>query len=181
MFDLRIEGAEKLMKALDKLVMTPDQLRKLLHNSARMIKKDAVANVSNRILHRRSGNLATNIKIDDSELDRLTVRVGVGKTAAYGAAHEFGAKTKPHDIYPRFKKVLAWKSVGGRFTKGGKIELFFGGKSKAAKTLGYTYARHVHHPGSVIPKRPWLMPAYESNKDKIVATFRAGLERSLTP
>jgi phage gpG-like protein len=166
MFDLKLQGAEKVAQALERLSMSPLQLRRELHNAGRIIQREAVANVSNRVLHRRTGNLATSVKIDDSELDELTVRVGVGKQAEYGAAHEFGAKTKPHVIEPRFALALRFPTALG---------------IKSHRATRFAFATKINHPGSVIPKRPWLLPAYENNRDKIVETFRAGLERSLTP
>lgn len=181
MFDLKVMGTEKLVKALEKLSMAPKQLQKELHNAGRIIQKAAVENVSNKTLHRRTGNLATSIKIDDSKLDQLEVRVGVSKQAVYGAYHEFGGKSKPHIIYPRTERI----QIGGNIkthaavNRGGvlRFPIAFGIKSR--KATRFAFATHVHHPGSVIPKRPWLMPAYEDNKERIVETFRLSLERGL--
>ncbi len=102
-----------------------------------------------------------------SGLEDLRIRVGVLSSMPYAAIHEFGGKTKPHLILPRFAKALRFATA-----------LSMKGKHKAT---AYAFATEVHHPGSVIPARPYLMPAYESNKDKILRTFQAGLQRSLTP
>jgi len=163
-FNMTLRGVEEVTRALD-----PDRamagLKKELRDAAYAIQRAAVKNVSNRVLHRRTGNLATSIKAE-IDSDGLTARVGVGKQAEYGAAHEFGAKTKPHIIKPRYAKAL-------------RFPIAFGIKSH--KATKFAFAQHAHHPGSVIPKRPWLLPAYESNKDRIVSTFQASLQRSLTP
>ena len=176
MFDLKLLGSKAVLKAFDKLILTPEELKKVLYRSAVVVQRAAVANVSNKVLHRRTGNLATSIKIDDSDLGDLRVRVGVGAQAEYGAAHEFGATTRPHIIRPRFAKVLRWNGavvgVTGRQRKNGFIDI--------SSKYDSVFATEVHHPGSVIPKRPWLMPAYESNKDRIIGDFQTTLLRSLS-
>lgn len=53
----------------------------------------------------------------------------VGSDRAYAAIHQFGGRTRPHVIEPRYKKALA-----------------FGGKVR----------KSVQHPGSNIPARPFL-------------------------
>jgi phage virion morphogenesis protein len=54
----------------------------------------------------------------------------VGTNKIYAAIHQLGGKTRAHDIKPRYKKALK-----------------FGGR----------YAKVVHHPGSTIPARPFLV------------------------
>lgn len=54
----------------------------------------------------------------------------VGTNVLYAAIHQFGGKTRPHTIEPRNKKALR---------------------------TPYGIFRRVHHPGSRIPARPFLM------------------------
>lgn len=80
----------------------------------------------------------------------------------YAAIHQFGGRTKPHEIRPRFKKALAFVSVK------------FGG----------VVVTSVQHPGSDIPARPFvpitddgrLTPAAE---EKVGRAMERALEREL--
>jgi len=63
---------------------------------------------------------------------RTQVSIGVNKP--YAAIHQFGGKTSAHLIKPKKVKALRWVGAGG--------QIFF--------------AKGVHHPGSVIPARPYL-------------------------
>ncbi|MEE6042739.1 phage virion morphogenesis protein, partial [Avibacterium paragallinarum] len=62
----------------------------------------------------------------------------VGTNLAYAAIHQFGGKTKPHKIKPRYKKGLA-----------------FGGIVR----------KSVNHPGSNIPARPFLTLTLQDEAD----------------
>lgn len=57
----------------------------------------------------------------------------VGTNVVYAAVHQFGDKTRARVIRPRARKAL-------KFTAGGKT----------------VFAKHVNHPGSTIPARPFL-------------------------
>ena len=179
---MTLRGVEEITRALD-----PDRamvtLKKGLRDAAYAIQRAAVKNVSNRVLHRRTGNLATSIKAE-IDSDGLAATVGVGKQAEYGRAHEFGVTTKPHMIRPRQAAVAKTYNIKTRHAtlyRGGVLRFPIAFGIKSHKATKFAFATHVHHPGSVIPKRPWLLPAYESNKDRIVSTFQASLQRSLTP
>ena len=77
----------------------------------------------------RSGNLMKSITPShDGE------SAAVSSGLVYARIQNFGGKTKPHDIIARNGKSLA-------FTKGGKTVL----------------CRSVHHPGSDIPARPFMV------------------------
>ncbi len=71
-------------------------------------------------------------------------KVSGGSSAKYAAIHQFGGKTKPHDILPMNKKALAFN--GGTYK-------FFGIASLAR---GRVLAKKVKHPGSDIPARPYF-------------------------
>lgn len=71
-----------------------------------------------------SGQLAASITTEHSRQHAM-----IGTNKVYAAIHQFGGKTKAHEIKAKNKKALAF---------GGKI------------------VRSVQHPGSVIPARPFL-------------------------
>ncbi|KZE34173.1 phage virion morphogenesis protein [Crenobacter luteus] len=75
----------------------------------------------------------------------------VGTDLKYAAIHQFGGKTRPHEIRPRNARALK-----------------FGGR----------YAKKVNHPGSDIPARPFLALT-EQDADEIEAAVEDYLRRVL--
>jgi hypothetical protein len=73
--------------------------------------------------------------------------VSIINTAGYAGVVEFGSV--PHDIYPRNKKALAWRSSGA-----GPVSAFNAkvtlksGKPGALHPSNFAFAKHVHHPGT---------------------------------
>ncbi len=111
---------------------------------------------------RKTGNLARTIRLGDVDVSGQRVQVLAGGAAArlgssgavgYAAHVEFG--TKPHDIRPRNKKVLAWpaKPAGRRLTGSARVATRRGGLG------GMRFARIVHHPGT--KAQPYLVPGAE--------------------
>ena len=174
MFGMKLEGTERLMKALDPARMM-ESLKKELRNASTIVMRTAKDNALHAVLKRRSGNLGTGItqEVDETALRARIGPVGKGKftsgskidTGIYGAVNEFGATIKPLPPNKWLKFQIAPRGVN--VTKGG---------GRAGRSFPWVTVAQV-----IIPKRPWLMPAYESNKDKILRTFQAGLQRSLTP
>jgi len=70
--------------------------------------------------------------------------VSIGSDALYARIHQLGGKTKPHDIFPKNGKALAFKSAGYKL---------FGISSLGGKPV---VLKMVRHPGSDIPARPYL-------------------------
>lgn len=70
---------------------------------------------------------------DSITYDASNTRVDVGTNMVYAAIHQFGGKTRAHEIRPRRAKAL-------RFAMGG----------------GDRFAKSVQHPGSNMPARPYL-------------------------
>ena len=176
---MTLRGVEEVTRALD-ADRAMAGLKKELRDAAALVKRAASANVSNRVLHRRSGDLATSIAFE-IESDGFTARVGAGKgPGTYGAAHEFGATIKPTGgrkfltipLEKSLKPARQEPNLTFATTRKGQWLLVDKNTGKAKFLL----RRQV-----VIPKRPWLLPAYESNKDRIVSTFQASLQRSLMP
>ena len=99
-----------------------------------------------------SGKLAGSIRAQPVQVssDAVISRVG-SYNCTYAAIHEYGGKTRPHDIYPRNKKALYWA-----------------GASHPVKV--------VHHPGSQFPERSFLRSALA---DK-AAFYRMQIERAAT-
>lgn len=88
----------------------------------------------------------------------------------YAAIQEFGGKTRPHIIKPKYKKALRWVSSQGAFVA-------IKGRRLRTNTI-YAFAKEVHHPGSNIPARPYMRPAFLKTRDKILERF--GLYLSVT-
>lgn len=92
---------------------------------------------------KRRGTLRVSDQLRDSIRPQMignnTVAIGTNKV--YAAIHQLGSRPAAHDILPRSKKAL--KTPYGLF-------------------------RRVHHPGSVIPARPFLGLS-QANSDKIIS------------
>ncbi|GHD63835.1 phage virion morphogenesis protein [Jeongeupia chitinilytica] len=97
-----------------------------------------------------SGRLASSITQNSSNDNAV-----VGTNVKYAAIHQFGGKTKPHEIRPRNKKALAW--AGGRHPVG-----------------------KVNHPGSDIPARPFLVLA-DTDVAEIESTVETYLREAIGP
>ena len=104
------------------------------------------------ILTSRTGNLRSSIRSASQGQGRAVV----GPTALYGAIHEFGGKTSAHTIVARRKGAL-------RFMVGGQV----------------VFAKRVVHPGSRIPPRPYLRPAFENNQPLVQQTIINVLAREI--
>ena len=156
MLNMKILGTEKLLAALD-----PDEAikntRKALRAASSIVLRAAKGNALRDVLKRRTGDLGTSVTQDVNE---GALRAIVGTKLVYGPVHEYGATIRP--IPPNKWLRFQFAPRGKNVTKRGNYP--------------WVSVRQV-----VIPKRPWLRPAYEDNKDKILRTFRAGLERSLKP
>jgi len=103
-------------------------------------------------LTRRTGALQASIRDEPAGRGRAAV----GPTAKYGAIHEFGGRTGPHTISARKAKAL-------RFMVGGKV----------------IYRKSVQHPGSNIPPRPYLRPAFEGHRAEVLRIMVNSLAKSL--
>lgn len=164
MIQLEVRGAEHFIASLNGgLKRLPGELLKAVQASARRIDKAAKLNLSNKSLHVRSGTLRSSVR---TEIDRARLEGTVGTNVVYAKIHEYGGTTKPHRIEPRNAKAL-------RFATAMSI--------KTKKATRYAFVQYVNHPGSRIPARPWLRPAYESERDAIINEFQQALQRTLQP
>jgi phage gpG-like protein len=78
---------------------------------------------------KKSGRLSTSMRLKVGPHSAT-----VSTDAPYAAIHQFGGKTKPHVIRPKFGKALAF----------------------TAKKFGKIVVKSVNHPGSNIPARPFF-------------------------
>ena len=162
MIQLEVRGAENLMAALGNgRKRIHGELLKAVRASARRIDKAAKLNLSNKSLKVRSGSLRSSIRAD---IDAARLEGTVGTNIVYAKIHEYGGTTKPHRIEPRNAKAL-------RFATAMSI--------KTKKATRYAFVQFVNHPGSRIPARPWLRPAYEGELDAIVGEFQQALRRTI--
>lgn len=135
MITYTITGGPALMRRLKAIGQTPKML--LDGVGIRTVREAKL------IVPKRTGNLARTIRVGAHTAEFVEVRAGGVSKVGYAAAVEFGSR--PHDIVPRNRKVLAW---GGARTLGGRLR-------KGASAMHF--ARRVHHPGS--KPHPFLRPA----------------------
>lgn len=103
-----------------------------------------------QVLHHRSGALSRSIAQDvETDGSVTTGRVFSSGDVKYAAIHEFGGKTRPHDIVPTKAQALAFM-VGGQ----------------------QVFAKIVHHPGSNIPERSFMRSGLFDMAEEIVAGIR---------
>lgn len=162
MITTRLDGVETVIAALQRAGnIRSAEMRRAMQTAVRRVARGAVYNLSNKVLKRRTGTLASSIRTRvDSDLSGT-----VGTNVVYARIHEYGGTTKAHVIEPRNAKVLRWATAMS---------------IKTRKATRYAFAMKVNHPGSVIPKRPYLEPAYNDARELIEADFTAALERVLT-
>ncbi len=99
---------------------------------------------SKELVPRRTGNLDRTIRVGEVDVNnaRVTVLAGGRRNVGYAAAVEYG--TRPHVIFPRKRKALAW---GGARRLSGSL------RSGARPTH---FAKRVNHPGT--RAKPYLRP-----------------------
>lgn len=87
------------------------------------VESAAKRNASGAVVKVRSGNLRSSIHTETPEMREGRIVVAVTADAAYALAVHEG--TRPHDIVPKTKRVLAWQGPAGP-----------------------VFSRRVHHPGT---------------------------------
>ena len=91
--------------------------------------------LSGQVLNVKTGALRRSIQTRvERSAAHVTGLVYSSGDVKYAGIHEFGGRTKPHDIFPRKAKALAFAGSGG----------------------GMVFASVVHHPGSVMPMRSFM-------------------------
>jgi hypothetical protein len=138
----------------------PDKLRaaflKKTYALAEKLKSKVQQNLTNKLLHIRSGNLVRSIfqQVTNSanEVSRRVYSSGV----TYARIQEFGGQTKAHIIEAKNAKAL-----------------FLGSNFKGGLTAGVFFKR-VHHPGSKIKGVHYMGSAFAEMTPEI----RAGYEQA---
>jgi len=108
------------------------------------------------VLRTHSGTLAASIlsSISDDESDATVTVSSAG--VPYAAIQEFGGKTSAHDIIAKNAKALAFSGEGG-----------------------IVFAKHVHHPGSIIPPRSYLASSLSELHDELESGFTSAILEAL--
>jgi phage gpG-like protein len=132
-----------------------DFIRTEVNDFADQTLADIEENLSNKVLRRVTGRLATSMRrrVEDNG-DNFNIIFG--SNVPYAAIHEFGGRTPPHDIVPKRASVLSFMLGGNR-----------------------VFAKVVHHPGSTIPARPYIRPAIAENRVKLESGIRESVARML--
>lgn len=121
------------------LVAKVSTLRFMLEDKVKM-------KLRNDVLHIRSGNLLRSIFSNQIETPTsVTGFVASSGDVKYGAIHEYGGKTRAHEILPKKGNVLAFM-IGGRMV----------------------FAKRVNHPGSVMPERSFMRSSFGEMRAQIV-------------
>lgn len=107
--------------------------------------------LSGQVLKTVSGRLKRSIQSEVIDrIDHITGKVFSSGDVPYNAIHEFGGRTSSHEIIPVKAQAL-------RFMFNGKL----------------TFARRVHHPGSVMPERSFMRSGLSDMKEKIISELTA--------
>jgi phage gpG-like protein len=112
--------------------------------------------LSGECLQIRSGALLASImsSIEDDGDDTSVSISSIG--VPYAAIQEFGGKTEAHDIAAVKATVLAFSLRGNNI-----------------------FAKRVHHPGSVIPSRSYLVSSLTEMHDEMAAGFKQAILEAL--
>jgi HK97 gp10 family phage protein len=103
--------------------------------------------LSGQVLKNRTGTLRRSISSSVSTSGTATIGK-VGTNVEYAAIHEFGGRTREHDILPKRGRALAFPWKGKQMI--------------LAK---------VHHPGSQMPERSFMRTALEEMRPEILEEF----------
>lgn len=164
MIRIKIEGFEKFKaagkKAGDLKKNLPTEFAKILNKFGLSVQRTAskkyLSGPRPEKLGVVTGNLRSSIRFSPASILGDKISLTIGTDVKYAAIHEFGGKTSPHIIEPKRKQWL-------RF--------FIGGKA--------IFAKKVNHPGSVIPKRPFLNPAFQDNLPGLKQDLSDYLQKSI--
>ena len=162
-------------KARAKMSSTVKLLAIQLQN---LVKSDFL---SGQALNVQTGKLRRSITQKTTETPTSFTGI-VGTNTVYAAIHEFGGRTKPHEIRPVHARSLLFKGTGligptqnmtskmGRYLKTAK------GAIRGSIDRGeLQFAKVVHHPGSKMPQRSFLRAAL----DRMAPEIRDRLQQAM--
>lgn len=161
MFKIELKGDQELIARID---AAPENFRREMTKEVTAILLLLEGHIKNnklsgQVLHVRSGDLRRSVHavLPVTQTARGVMgRVAQSGDVKYGAIHEFGGVTSPHDIVATKAKALA-------FMMGGK-QVFF---------------KKVHHPGSKIPERSYMRSGLADLRDVIVDRLQRAAVRGL--
>lgn len=128
-----VEGMDDLQRRVDAIKDT----RKALGRLGLM-----VVALAKQKVPRKTGNLGRTIRLGNVTETEVQVLAGGVGGVGYAQAVEFGSR--PHEIVPRYKSVLAWS---------GNTRL--SGSPRSGASL--IFSKRVRHPGT--KPQPYIMPA----------------------
>ncbi len=136
----------------------PAKIRRITFDAATEVKKEARANLQNRVLHKRGGTLHNSVAVVQTKPDEALV----GTRLVYGPVHEFGAVIKP-----KRSRFLWWVATGRRpRSKQGWQAARRAGRARWAKQV-------------TIPARPWLGPAFDASIPAIRSSVAGNINKIL--
>lgn len=142
-----IKGAQQLSQ---RLIRMPENVRRsmvrMMHRASLELFGIVQRKLHGEVLKVDTGLLSQsqNRRVSEGPA-QVSASVGFNKrTVPYGAIHEFGGKTAPHEIRPRKKKALAFVTARSASTAA-----LSGGDPRIV-------VKSVQHPGSVMPERSFL-------------------------
>lgn len=154
---IEIDGLKDMERQLSRApAKVLRELDQASENAVRLIAQKARQNVSGAGTATKLGERTGGFKRRIRWRREGFARHAVGSSHPAARIHELGGKTKPHEIRPRRAEAL-------HFVIGGKD----------------VFAKVVHHPGSKMPKRPWLAPAVRESEREVNREFRYALQRGL--
>lgn len=136
-FTITIENLDKLQSALKNYPSIAEPiLQKAIDGTQFALQKNTLKSDP---VPWKTGNLLQSFRFKPGNLQARW-----GPTANYAPMVEFG--TRPHAIFPRNKRVLAWGSggTGGKYVTAASGRQYYKGAS-GGTTI---FAMHVNHPGT---------------------------------
>jgi phage gpG-like protein len=132
-------------------------VRKVYTLAFQLQRKVQTEKLAGQVLNKRTGALQSSIFTDVQQTPyEVSGKVAASKSVPYAAIHEFGGKTRAHDILPNKAQAL---------------HFFMGGKE--------VFAKVVHHPGSVIPERSYLRSALGEMQYQIIQGLTEAVQEGL--
>lgn len=191
MIDVQIVGLEELVARLESVPSTVwARIGAAMDNIV-----DALAGRTRErmasLFKNSGGRMPSTIytEVDDGGQDSVEGRVGASGLP-YLAIQEFGGVTRPHDIFPRNARALAFFWPGGPFA-GNQPRDMSGIVSGRGTVLGKLspsghgqtgdrqFFTHVFHPGSQMPERSYLRSALALQRNDIVEQLNQAVQEGV--
>lgn len=144
---ITVTGDRELIQRLNTLI--PEVRRELLKRVTRlaldMVRHVRTNKLSGQVLNHRTGRLWRSIfQRVAADTYGVVATVASSSDVPYAGIHEFGGRTRPHDIVARRKKALAFMIQGNM-----------------------VFAKRVRHPGSNMPERSFLRSSLTDMRARI--------------